>query len=249
MKCHRRIVRQILLKFGRVLAGFAWKPCWKIATRPTTISGMSNDYFIAARVSHEMKAQLRSLAHEQQQSESAVIKNLLDSLLGSADASRTFTIAEPAVPRGARFYVRLVVEDQLLLLARAAARRLAPATYLAMLSRAHLRELPPLPREELAALKTVVGQFTSSGAKLLDGTSIIDGALDLDRTTRFIYSTCRGASCGLCTTEFWSFACGQGACGNSPTLRTTRHRVGVERCGCAAGGAGASQPRCLATNT
>ena len=127
---------------------------------------MSNDCFIAARVSHEMKAQLRSLAHEQQQSESAVIKNLLDSLLGSADASRTFTIAEPAVPRGARFYVRLVVEDQLLLRERAAARRLAPATYLAMLSRAHLRELSPLPREELAALKTVVGQLSAFGRNL-----------------------------------------------------------------------------------
>ena len=127
---------------------------------------MSNDYFIAARVSHEMKAQLRSLAHEQQQSESAVIKNLLDSLLGSADASRTFTIAEPAVPRGARFYVRLVVEDQLLLRERAAARSLAPATYLAMLSRAQLRELSPLPREELAALKTVVGQLSAVGRNL-----------------------------------------------------------------------------------
>ena len=148
------------------MAGFALKPSRNIATRPATLSGMSNECFIAARVSHEMKAQLRSLAHEQQQSESAVIKNLLDSLVGGAVALRAHTITEPAVPRGARFYVRLQPEDQRLLRERAAARSLAPATYLAMLSRAHLRELSPLPREELAALKTVVGQLSAFGRNL-----------------------------------------------------------------------------------
>ena len=137
-----------------------------MATRTSTLSGMSNDFFIAARVSHEMKAQLRSLANEQQQSESAIIKTLLDSLVGSAVASRTFTIAEPAVPRGARLYVRLLPEDQRLLRERAAARSLAPATYIAMLTRAHLRELSPLPCEELAALKNAIAQLSAVGRNL-----------------------------------------------------------------------------------
>ena len=113
-----------------------------------------------------MKARLRSLAYEQRQSESADIKTLLDSLVGGAVSSSANTVAEPATPRGARLYVRLVPEDQRLLRERAAARSLAPATYVAMLLRSHLRELSPLPREELAALKTVVAQLSAFGRNL-----------------------------------------------------------------------------------
>lgn len=128
---------------------------------------MAEACFIAARVSSEMKAQLRSLAQGQQQSESAVIKSLLDSLMGGASASRALKIAEPSIiPRGARLYIRLAPEDRRLLQERTAARHLAPATYVAMLVRAHLRELSPLPRDELAALKDVVAQLSAFGRNL-----------------------------------------------------------------------------------
>jgi len=124
---------------------------------------MSEDCFIAARVSGETKAQLRSLAQLQQQTESAIIKSLLDSLVGGSSGSQALRVAEPAVSRGARLYVRLMPEDRRLLQERAAARHLAPATYLAMLARAHLRDLSPLPRDELTALKDVVAQLSGFG--------------------------------------------------------------------------------------
>ncbi len=127
---------------------------------------MAEACVIAARVSSAMNAQLRSLAQGQQQSESAVIKSLLDSLVDGASASRALKIAEPSIPRGARLYIRLAPEDRRLLQERTAARHLAPATYVAMLVRAHLRELSPLPRDELTALKDVVAQLNAFGRNL-----------------------------------------------------------------------------------
>jgi uncharacterized protein (DUF1778 family) len=127
---------------------------------------MTADSFIAARVSSETKSRLRALAQAQQQSESAIIKSLLDSLMDDACGSRAVTIAEPAAPRGARLYIRLLPEDQRLLKERAAARQMAPATYVAMLVRAHLRDLSPLPKDELAALKDVVAKLGAFGRYL-----------------------------------------------------------------------------------
>lgn len=124
---------------------------------------MTADSFIAARVSSDMKTRLRSLAQAQQQSESAIIKSLLDSLMDDTAESPALTIAEPGVARGARLTIRLMPEDQRLLRERAAARQMVPATYVAMLVRAHLRELSPLPREELAALKDVVAKLSGFG--------------------------------------------------------------------------------------
>jgi hypothetical protein len=51
----------------------------------------------------------------------------------------------------------------MLLRARAAARGMAPATYLSVLTRAHLRSLAPLPKEELLALKRSVSELGSMG--------------------------------------------------------------------------------------
>ena len=124
---------------------------------------MTEDCFIAARVSSETKTLLRSLAQAQQQTESAIIKGLIDSLVDVVGASRALRVAEPSVPRGARLYIRLMPEDRRILQERSAARHLAPATYVAMLARAHLRDLSPLPRDELAALKDVVAQLSAFG--------------------------------------------------------------------------------------
>src|ERR1700685_2491042 len=44
---------------------------------------------------------------------------------------------------------------------RAAARGMAPATYVSVLTRAHLRSLAPLPKDELQALKRTVGELGS----------------------------------------------------------------------------------------
>ena len=53
--------------------------------------------------------------------------------------------------------IRLRPDDQILLRDRAAARGMPPATYVSVLTRAHLRSLAPLPKEELLALKRTLG--------------------------------------------------------------------------------------------
>ncbi len=68
--------------------------------------------------------------------------------------------------RTARLMIRLDADDQLLLRERAAARGIAPATYVSVLTRAHLRSLAPLPKEELLALKRAIGELGSIGRNL-----------------------------------------------------------------------------------
>jgi hypothetical protein len=58
-------------------------------------------------------------------------------------------------------YVRLRHEDHLLL--EAWARGMRPATYASVLLRAHLRQLTPLPKEELLALKRSISELTAIG--------------------------------------------------------------------------------------
>jgi hypothetical protein len=72
--------------------------------------------------------------------------------------------AEPVarVARGARLYVRRRPDDQPLLAERAAARRMAAATYVSVLVRAHLRHLAPLPHDELQALNRAVATAGNS---------------------------------------------------------------------------------------
>jgi hypothetical protein len=131
------------------------------------MSAMSADQFIAARVSSATKDRLRSLAAKRQLSESALLKDLLELTLGGP-AVPASDDAEPVarVARGARLYVRLRPDDQLLLAERAAARRMAAATYVSLLVRAHLRHLAPLPHDELRALNRVVADLGAIGRNL-----------------------------------------------------------------------------------
>lgn len=76
--------------------------------------------------------------------------------------------SEPAArpARRSRLYVRLRPDDQLLLRERAGARRIAPATYVSVLVRAHLRQLAPLPADELRLLNRVVAELGVIGRNL-----------------------------------------------------------------------------------
>jgi hypothetical protein len=74
--------------------------------------------------------------------------------------------AAPEAIRSTRLTVRLRADDESLLRARAAARNMAPATYLSVLTRAHLRSLAPLPKEELRALKRSISELGSMGRNL-----------------------------------------------------------------------------------
>jgi hypothetical protein len=62
--------------------------------------------------------------------------------------------------------VRLRAEDRLLLDARAEARGLRPATYVSVLVRSHLRQLAPLPKDELLALKRSIAELATIGRNI-----------------------------------------------------------------------------------
>ena len=62
--------------------------------------------------------------------------------------------------------VRLRIEDRLLLDARAEARGMRPATYASVLLRSHMRQLTPLPKDELLALKRSIAVLASIGRNI-----------------------------------------------------------------------------------
>jgi hypothetical protein len=128
---------------------------------------MAAEAFIQCRVTTETKEKVRTLAARQQLSESALLQRLIDLMLHTAGASDAGSIDMDAKPpRDARITIRLRAEDQALLHARAAARGMPSATYVSVLTRAHLRKLTPLPKEELLALKRTVSELGRVGRLL-----------------------------------------------------------------------------------
>ena len=128
---------------------------------------MSADQFIATRVSSRTKDRLRTLAQRQQLSESALLKRLLETMLDAVDEPDVGDDAHAQqAQRAARLYVRLYPDDRGLLAERARGRGMAPATYIAVLVRAHLRQLTPIPRDELQALKRSVAELSAIGRNL-----------------------------------------------------------------------------------
>ena len=119
-------------------------------------------------VSKETKARFSAVARHQGLSDSALLKRMVDLMLRSTDPAigDASAIPETEVARSTRLTVRLRPDDETLLRARAAARGMAPATYISVLTRAHLRSLAPLPKEELQALRRSVSELGSMGRNL-----------------------------------------------------------------------------------
>ena len=94
-----------------------------------------------------------------------MVRQLLETVVGMA--SPAAAIASPSrEPRGAKLYVRLRLDDRALLSDRAGRRGLPSATYVSVLVRSHLRQLAPLPKDELAALKRSVAELGAIGRTL-----------------------------------------------------------------------------------
>ena len=128
---------------------------------------MASPLFVAARVTPEMKTLLRVLAEREQITESALVRQLLEVMLRmSAKEGFPKLDALEKVSRDARLSVRLATEDRLLLCERATARGMPSATYVSVLVRSHLRNLAPLPKEELLALKRSVAELGAIGRNL-----------------------------------------------------------------------------------
>jgi Bacterial mobilisation protein (MobC) len=128
---------------------------------------MAVDALVRCRVSAETKTLLQSIAAREQVTESALVRQLLETLV------RTSTTESPASSssddtelRAERMSIRLSPDDRLLLCERATARGMPSATYVAVLVRSHLRKLTPLPTEELAALKRSIAELGAIGRNL-----------------------------------------------------------------------------------
>jgi hypothetical protein len=124
--------------------------------------------FIHCRVFKTTKEAFGAMARRQGMTDSALLRRMIDLSLQSAGAVSSTAAVAAAQPsaRMSRLTVRLQGDDQMLLQERAAARGMAPATYVSVLVRAHLRLLAPLPREELLALKRTVAELGAIGGNL-----------------------------------------------------------------------------------
>lgn len=128
---------------------------------------MAAKHVITARVSSETKARFRSFAERRYMTESGLLKSLVDSVVRTADDIEADAVKPVGRRlRGARTTVRLHPHDRSMLRERAASRQMAVATYISVLVRAHLRNLSPLPKAELLALKQSVAELGAIGRNL-----------------------------------------------------------------------------------
>jgi len=129
---------------------------------------MSDCIQLKTWVRKETKERFASVARYQGVSDSALLKRLVDVMLQTAGPigmeARTRANANPA--RASRLMIRLRPDDQILLRERAIARGMPAATYVSVLTRAHLRALAPLPKDELLALRRAVLELGSLGRNL-----------------------------------------------------------------------------------
>jgi predicted DNA-binding protein len=98
---------------------------------------MGIDAFVQCRVSSEVKDRLRQIASQRQTTESALVRQLLESVLKLTDLEE---VGHPErALRDERLCVRLATEDRLLLADRARTRGLPASTYVSVVVRSHLR--------------------------------------------------------------------------------------------------------------
>jgi hypothetical protein len=123
--------------------------------------------FLKTRVSPETKARVQAVAQRQLLTESIWLRRTVDAALSTSDVTPpdVHDRAKESL-RGRCLYVRLRPEDRLLLTDRAAARGMPAATYVSVLTRAHLRGLAPLPKAELLALRRTLSELGSVGRNL-----------------------------------------------------------------------------------
>src|SRR5688572_8604628 len=141
---------------------------------------MSCAEVLKTRVPSDLKVQAKSIANRESLSEAAWLKRLVvreirsvrGTEVGEREAGRASGVRKPSEAArrsgasGLPMLVRLRHDDRLLLDARAEARGMRPATYVSVLTRAHLRALAPLPKEEYLALKRSIGELAAIGRNI-----------------------------------------------------------------------------------
>ena len=128
---------------------------------------MTRQPFIAARVTPEVKTLLRALAERDQITESALVRQLIETVLrAQVQCGSPSLVDVDKASRDSRLYVRLEVTDRQLLNQRAALRGMRSATYVALLVRSHLHAVAPIPKEEHLALKRSIAELGALGRNL-----------------------------------------------------------------------------------
>jgi hypothetical protein len=153
---------------------------------------------LKTRVSSEMKLQAKVIADQEFLSEAAWLKHLVIREVrarnyasgAKSDILESESILGPtrAAPAkngaGKPMLVRLTAEDRLLLDARSEARGMRPATYASVLLRSHLRQLTPLPKYELLALKRSVSELGSIGRNINQIARAVSGGGEVPGSVR-----------------------------------------------------------------
>jgi hypothetical protein len=127
---------------------------------------MRKSEWLSTTVSPATKQRVQDAAKSQHLAEAAWLRQVIESKLeGTTSASGADVIADES-ELGRRISVRLLPGDRLLLRERATARGTAPATYVSILIRSHLRQLSPLPRDELRAFREQVRELRMIGRNI-----------------------------------------------------------------------------------
>ena len=127
---------------------------------------MSGNKHLKAWVSRETKERFTEFARGQGVSESALLKRVVETLIGGNDVRNGAMAPVEQVPASGRLSVRLAVDDLLVLRERARSRGMPSSTYISLLVRSHLRNLSPIPDNELKALQHAIGQVSAIGRNL-----------------------------------------------------------------------------------
>ena len=127
---------------------------------------MNANSLIAARVPSIVKQRFAVVAQRHGVSESVLLRRLIDDALVTAGESISREDKAPKRQPPEKISVRLRPEDFRLLCERAVVRKIRPATYVTLFVRAHLRNLSPLPTEELVALKRSIAEVGAIGRNL-----------------------------------------------------------------------------------
>jgi len=139
---------------------------------------MNCNDIVKARVTAETRQQVTAAAERELMSEAAWLKRLvIRELAASRTGEETGHVPSRAEggrqaasrqKRGRRrlVFVSLRPDEMLLLNARAGARGMRPATYVATLTRSHLCQLAPVPKDELQALRRSINELSAIGRNI-----------------------------------------------------------------------------------
>jgi hypothetical protein len=149
-----------------------------------------------------MKLQAKVVADREFPSEAAWLKRLVIREIrarnSESDAENNLmepesildpTSATPGINgAGKPMLVRLSADDRLLLDARAEARGMRSATYASVLLRSHLRQLAPLPKDELLVLKRSIAELGSIGRNINQIARAVSGGGEVPGSVRSEFS-------------------------------------------------------------